>query len=206
MGKFRQSADKEIGRVKERELELMKTENDFFEAIKQRSEEHQKAFDFAMKEKLYSQVGSIIRQELDSLIRLNYYRSLNFAKKQELLRNFFAGDKAFPSDKNLIAQFDPESLLYRLPFLGWAEHIYKVGCAFVHLTQMHNWEQGEPELTFTDEERKDIVMNVNWWQKEYMKTDFALKSDFSFTDLVAVAPGIFNKLRTNLLGEIKGGE
>ena len=182
---------------------MVKTEQQFFDAISQRSEEHQKAFDYAIKEKLYSQVGSIIRQELDSLIRLSYYECLSESDRQKIIKKFFAGEKVFPNDTTLVNGVDSKGLLNKLPQLGWAKHIYKVGCEFVHLTQLHNWEQGEPQLNFTNAERQDIKTNVDWWQKEYMKTDFVLDINFGFKDLAAAAPGIFNKLRVNLLSMLK---
>lgn len=113
------------------------TEEQFFEAIRQRSDEHQKAFDFAVREKMYSQMGSIIRQELDSFIRLDYYFELKETDRQEVIRKFFNNEKAFPRDSELVKRMQ----------WGWLRHIYNVGCAFIHLSRYHT-SQNTPQLSF----------------------------------------------------------
>ena len=189
-------------------------ESQFFEAIKKRSDEHKKAFEFAVQEKLYGQMGAIIRQELDSLLRVDYFKRLSEQEKKDTLAKFLANEKrTFPSDANML---ETNTIKYELPSkdcdeeielmlgamsMGWTRFIYSIGCSLIHLTQLHNSGEVEPQLAFTDEERREIVEGVNCWQKLAMKSSFRISQDFTFNDLVMAAPAAFHKLRSNLIGE-----
>ncbi|MDR3186602.1 MAG: hypothetical protein LBU04_07395 [Christensenellaceae bacterium] len=115
-------------------------------------------------------MGAIIRQELDSFLRWDYFERLSEHEKQETLKKFLANEKrAFPTHATMLKT---NAIKYKLPSLddndelalrigaemtGWTEFIYYIGCSLIHLTQLHNNGNTEPQLTFSVEERKRLL-------------------------------------------------
>ena len=172
----------------------------FYDIIKIRSDENEKAFNLLMKEKLYSLVGAIIRMELDSLVRAYYFNNLSSdSEKEELLDKFIAGEKSFKSDFDMVKELSEK--------LGWAKHIYFICCAFIHLSVYHDWANNDKIPNLTLQERQFIVTEFKEQQKAfaYCGYDPSLQLDinFGFSDLIKIAPAVFGKLKRNLECEIK---
>ena len=177
--------------VNENKIEL------FYNAILKRSEENKKAFDLLMNEGLYSLVGSIIRLELDSLIRVCYINSLDSAKeKRDLIEQFLKGQR-WQIEKRLVSDRKMVTHVVNNLGLGWAEHIYDIGCAFIHLSPYHDWGSLLPTENLTQKQREEIVKHVEWNQK------IKIKLTFGFEELVQIAPGVLEKLRNTLQYELK---
>jgi hypothetical protein len=169
----------------------------FINSIKSRMEENKKAFSLLMQEKLYSLIGSILRLELDSLIRMAYINSKKDESDKEVLLSQFINGNRWSYEKKLVTdRMMLNNLMCRLG-LGWAEPIYDICCAFIHLSPYHDWGEIEPTNNLTIENRKTIVEHV----KAHQHKDLDL--NFGFYDLVSIADGIFDKLQGNLKCEIE---
>ena len=170
--------------------------NSFYSAIRKRSDENQKALDWLLSEKIYSLVGSIIRMELDSLFRLYYFNSRNENDKKTLLRQFHAG-QPWHGEKRLVRDRDMVNLLARTLILDWATPIYDIGCAFIHLSPYHDWNNdNDPTRNISNDVRETIVEHVKaHHQKE-------LSVNFTFDDLISITNDVFCKLRGNILCEL----
>jgi hypothetical protein len=167
----------------------------FYRAILQRSQENEKALKYLMQEQLYSLIGSIIRLELDSLIRVCYVKSQDAATQEVLIEQFMQGrrwryERDLITDKQMV-----ENMVWTLG-LGWAAPIYTIGCAFIHLSPYHDWGNSEPTNNFSQDERAEIIEHIEGHHK------IKLSDDFTFFDLVNVAPKVFEKLKSNLRYEI----
>lgn len=169
----------------------------FFSIIKSRSDENKKAIDILLNEKCYALIGAIIRMELDSLIRVYYFKSIDVNKQEELLENFFDNKKWIKRDREMVKQISVK--------LGWTTHIYDFCCAFIHLSPYHDWASSSEIPNLTQEKRSEIVKGIKAQQNKNWGYDPTLEIDenFTFDDLILFAPHIFMKLRENLLYEIK---
>ena len=169
----------------------------FINAVLKRKEENKKAFSWLMEEKLYSLIGSILRLELDSLIRVAYLNSINDINQMECLLKQFNKGKRWKYEKQLITDRAMlNNVMWNLG-LGWAQPIYDICCAFIHLSPYHDWGEIEPTRAISDLERSSIVQYVKEQQ------NICLANDFEFSDLVKISSGVFDKLHRNLECEIE---
>lgn len=168
----------------------------FFKIVLDRSNENKKALDILVGEQCYALVGSIIRMELDSLIRVYYFNNSKPERQEEMLKKFFDGDRWAPTDRRMIENM-PHSL-------GWARHIYDFCCAFIHLSPYHDWATSSDIPNLTREKRKSIVSEIREQQNDVWgyDTSLVIEENFGFEDLILFAPHIFKKLKANLECEI----
>jgi len=177
----------------------------FKDAIYKRSLENEQAFYLLSKQKLYTLIGVIIRLELDSLMRFCYLESLEDDEEKDLLINQFLDGKRWELEKGFVTDRKMVEHMTNTLMLGWALHIYDIGCAFVHLSPYHDWAINEPTRNLTIEQRQNIASNVNehvrcGLYKKYNKT---MKESFDFNDLVEISEDVFCKLKDNLRYELK---
>jgi hypothetical protein len=171
--------------------------DNFFGAIKKRSDENQKALEWLLNEKIYSLVGSIIRMELDSLFRLCYYNSKSKDEQTILLQQFNAGQR-WSGEKGVVTDRKMVEYLANTLMLTWAIPIYDIGCAFIHLSPYHDWNnKSDPTRNISEDVRNSIIEHI---KSHHQKQ---LDADFTFFDLISVASDVFSKLRSNLLHELK---
>ncbi|MCL2499123.1 MAG: hypothetical protein FWE90_02180 [Defluviitaleaceae bacterium] len=168
----------------------------FYEAIKKRSDENEKALQWLLNERIYSLVGSIIRMELDSLFRLCYFKVQSEPIKKQLLQQFMKGQR-WRGEKDLISDRTMVQYLTGQLLLDWATPIYDIGCAFIHLSPYHDWGGvNEPTRNINIEIRRVIVEHIK------VHHHVELEEGFTFEDLVSVASDVFGKIRGNLLYEL----
>jgi len=176
----------------EEEIEMRDRKNEFFDIVRARSGENEKALNLLLNERCYALIGAIIRMELDSLIRVYNFNNVDSRKQEQLLNRFFASGKWPNTDSNMVKSMSRS--------LGWTEHIYEFCCAFVHLSPYHDWASDDTIPNLTQDKRHLIVNAIR--SQQYDPT-LVIDENFGFTDLILFAPHIFNKLRDNLLYEMR---
>lgn len=105
---------------------------------------------------------SILRQELDSLIRAVYLRSLeDIQERQRLINQTLDGDRwtvetAKGKSKPLT---DREMVEMYNEIFGWTRMVYDFGCSLVHLSDLHGvTSENNIEDFFPLEISKDTVL------------------------------------------------
>lgn len=171
----------------------------FFDIIRARSNENEKAINLLLGERCYSLTGAILRMELDSLLRVHDFVNATILRQETLLDNFFGGNRWLSTDRIMVKNISHK--------LGWTEHIYDFCCAFIHLSPYHDWAYTSDIPNLTREKRHSIVCAIKNQQNDTWGYDTALviDEDFCFDDLIPFIPYIFKKLRQNLLCEIRDG-
>ena len=169
----------------------------FYEIIKVRSDENEKALTLLLEAKCYALIGAIIRMELDSLLRVHYFNNADSIKREFLLNRFFNNNKWPNTDRNMVNTLSRS--------LGCAEHIYDFCCAFIHLSPYHDWASSSEIPDLTQEKRRFIVSEIKSQQDDNWgyDTTLVINEDFDFDDLIPFAPHIFKKLRDILFCEMK---
>jgi len=167
----------------------------FVQTIRNRSIENRKSINLLLINNLIGNSFSIIRQELDSMIRVIYLLNLiDLHERDELISQTLNGEKWRLKNENgktvNITEKDMVELANSL--YGWTKSVYKFGCAFIHLSDFHNYLVSDPFLKLNLEERKDIVKHVN----NYHMT--SLTPECSIQDLFPLINSIFDKVSGNL--------
>lgn len=110
--------------------------------IRNRSEENRQAMRcFPGPYRVLSPAFSILRQELDSMIRVIYLLSIrSVTERRRLIKSTIQGEKwKVKTSKGKWSDVtDREMVNLAQQLQGWTQSVYKFGCAFVHLSDFHN--------------------------------------------------------------------
>jgi hypothetical protein len=162
----------------------------FCRQIRARTAEHREAMRAVAA--LPGQMFSILRQELDSLVRVIFllgqqdhdYRNQLINAAVEGRRWNTRGARRHVTDKEMV------ELAQRLH--GWTQSVYKFGCAFIHLSSMHDYRTRDPLKDISDEERNAVLGHLRY----YHGSPHQLNP--TFQDIVPYLPNVFEKIASNL--------
>ncbi len=164
----------------------------FCNTIRNRSEENKIAINLLYSNQLYSNAISILRQELDLMVRTIYVLGITDAEyRKELMKDFVEGRKWRKKDNRAYIT-DKEMVDYTNNLFGYAQLVYRFGCSFIHLSNLQNWLDEDVSANLDVETKKAIAMYIN----QYHGT--GLDASFTFKDIIIFIPDIFNKIHDNL--------
>lgn len=86
---------------------------------------------------------------------------------------------------------------------GWTQSVYKFGCAFIHLSGLHDYNDRDPLSQLPAEEREDILAHCRYYHGG------PNSSAAAFEDLVPYLPRVLEKIAGNLecyLEALENGE
>jgi len=174
----------------------------FCRQVRERSRENRDALALLHGAELYGQVVGILRQELDSMIRVIFLLSLNdSAHRDSLIQDAVNGRIWKISNKGRITDREMVQLAGQLH--GWTQSVYRFGCAFIHLSNMHDYRERDPMRELAREERSDILQHLRYYHGG-PASDAA-----TFQELVCYLPQVFEKVSSNLecyLKQIERGD
>lgn len=137
---------------------------------------------------------SLLRQELDSMVRVIFLLSKDKDEREKYVHELLSGKKwkvqTNPGKERLLLDKDMVDLAQTLQ--GWTKSVYKFGCAFIHLSDFHNYFNSDPVLKLSNDELQDIVSHLSWYHGYDPKKELTLES------IKAYLPMIFDKINKNL--------
>lgn len=156
-----------------------------------RSAQNRDAVSVLAARRLKGHVVGVLRQELDSLIRAIYLLSISDIEERErLARGIVASGELRRPTGGRIQDRQMLDLANRLH--GWAEYVYKFGCAYLHLSHLHDTGGADPFRGIADEERADILRYLRHYHHA-PHTD-----DPTFEDIEPILPLVLQKITSNL--------
>jgi len=167
----------------------------FSRQIRSRSIEHANAMSLLFPAHLVGSMVSILRQELDSMIRVIYLLSLPLDRRNFLISESVNGNKWRVTDKEMV------DLAHEL--LGWTKSVYKFGCAFIHLSSFHDYAIRDPFAALPADEQRDVIQHC----RDYHGGPTS--ENPTFHDFVPYLPHILEKISDNLecyLGQLENGQ
>lgn len=161
----------------------------FIRQIRSRSAEHKKAMNILAEYHLRGQMIAILRQELDSMIRVIYLLKQQTDLRAALIDSCVRGERWRISGK-IVTDKDMVNLATQLH--GWSAVVYKFACAFIHLSALHDYNDRDPLSLLPICERIDIL--------EYCRNYHGgpQNKDADFADLVTYIPNVLSKIAGNL--------
>jgi hypothetical protein len=174
----------------------------FLRQVRSRSLEHQQAMHLLAEARLAGQMVSVLRQELDSMVRVIYLLAQGFERRELLIEASVRGEK-WSQATSRAKVTDKEMVDLAQTLQGWTQSVYKFGCAFIHLSGLHDYNDRDPLLQLPVEERRDILSHC---RKYHGGPD---PSAESFNDLVQFLPRVLAKIAGNLecyLQALENGE
>jgi hypothetical protein len=168
----------------------------FIRQIQSRSREHQRAMELLAGEHLAGQMVAILRQELDSMVRVIYLLTQGQEYRSLLIAASVCGQKWTKEDLNGRVT-DKQMIEAAQRLHGWTQSVYKFGCAFIHLSNLHDYNDRDPFLQLAPIERSDILQHC----RHYHGGPGADAENFE--GLLPFLPRILSKISQNLEGYLE---
>jgi hypothetical protein len=175
---------------------MSKNTEAFCDMIRNRSNENRKAIQsFHTLQEVISPAFSILRQELDSMIRVIYLLSVtDIAQRRRLIDSTLQSKKWKVRTANGswrdVTDREMVDLSQRLQ--GWTQSVYKFGCAFIHLSDFHNHLGQNPFDSLKESEREDILSQMRNYHGG------PLRDNPDMAELASYVPKVFEKIASNL--------
>jgi hypothetical protein len=165
--------------------------------IRERSQGHCRAFTALEHANVPGQMVSILRQELDSMVRLIYLLEQTDVIYREALITASVNGLKWKHSNNKSNVTDREMVNLSQGLQGWTESVYRFGCAFIHLSRVHDYLARDPFLALPQQERQDLIQHL----RDYHQGPTT--STPTFDDIVPYLPRVFEKIASNLESYIR---
>lgn len=164
----------------------------FCQIVRQRSAGNQKSCSLLCANRLYGQAMSILRQELDSLIRCIYLLSLRDLTARDILADqTLNGERWRYPGRRIVTDRDMVQLADTLH--GWTQSVYEFGCAFVHLSNFHDYKENDPLQSLDEHDVHAIKRHLNYYH------GYNLNQTLTFQSVIPYLPSVFDKVASNLV-------
>jgi predicted AlkP superfamily pyrophosphatase or phosphodiesterase len=165
----------------------------FSAIIRKRSSEHSEAMHRV--EDLPGMMVSILRQELDSMVRTIFLLSIDdLDERKRLITQSLNGEvwsvKTEKGKNKKVTDREMVELSNKLQ--GWTLSVYKFGCAFIHFSNFHDYSARNPFESLDEVKQKDILEHLRYYHGG-PATDRP-----NFGELSSYFPRVFNKISDNL--------
>lgn len=171
------------------------------EMIRRRSVENRQAMNcFPSPYAVLSPAFSILRQELDSMVRVIYLLTISDdAERVRLIRSTLQGDSwRIQTPKGKLRKVQDRELIDLAQNLqGWTQSVYKFGCAFIHLSDYHNHNSENPFEKLLASEKADLLKHMRYYH------DGPPHDNPSMKEISHYIPMVFDKIATNLESYLK---
>jgi len=155
----------------------------------------------------------ILRQELDSMLRIIFLRNQpDGQQRARLLHMAVSGEVwTLPTRKGKLPKVHDKDMVEftvdreLVDFAdgdldGWLKNLYDFGCNFIHLSNCHDYHARDPFAALPDDERLSIARYL----RRYHKGDAS--ADSTFEEISTYFPKILEKISTSLESQLKGLE
>jgi hypothetical protein len=147
---------------------------------------------------LTGQVMSVLRQELDSMVRVIFLLSNTIEEREHLINQTLTGKKWKLRSKTNVTDRQMVELADTLN--GWTKSVYKFGCAFIHLSSFHDYIFNDPFDNLKEEELDSIRIHLNNYH------GFPLTTELTIQSISRYLPMVFDKITGNLVCYIESLE
>ena len=165
----------------------------FCRTVRKRSQENKQALDCLHHHgRLVGNVMSILRQELDSMVRCIFLLSVADRRYRERLIHDSVVGKPWRSKDGKSTITDRKMVDLSSKLHGWAGNVYAFGCAFIHLSSFHDYSVRDPLGSLTPHDHE----NISRYLHEYH--GIVINGNTKFLDIEFALPAVFEKISANL--------
>ena len=169
----------------------MTSTEQFCRILRERSADHLSAGRLLFDNQLYGQVISTLRQELDSMVRAIFLLNQDLATRQHFIGQTLQNEKwTWPNTRTQITDRNMVDLANTL--YGWTNSVYKLGCAFIHLSPMADYRNENPFQQLSTVETDDIKQHLNAYHS------FPLNNDLNMITISPYLLKVLDKVSRNL--------
>jgi len=168
----------------------------FCRILRDRSAEHTAAGRLLFPQRLYGQMIAILRQELDSMVRVIFLTTQSASNKQHYINQTLNNEKwTLPGTRTQIT--DRQMVDFANTLYGWPQSVYKLGCAFIHLSAMADYNNVNPFSKLPTIEQQDIKQHLHNYHQ------YPLSDNLSVNTVGPYLLKVLEKISSNLEYEIQ---
>jgi hypothetical protein len=163
----------------------------FVRQVRNRSAENERVMKVLARMGAAGQMMAVLRQELDSTVRVIYLLAQSEPRRTNLIEASVSGVR-WKKENSKSPVTDKEMVDLGRKLQGWCQSVYKFGCAFIHLSNMHDYNDRDPLALVSTEDREEIL--------EHCRAYHGGPNNASptFSDLIPYLPKAFYKVSANL--------
>jgi hypothetical protein len=168
--------------------------DEYKKIVLQRLDENRKSFELLFGIKHYGNCISIMRQELDQVIKLLYLLNSTTNEQKQFIESSINNRKWFKVNRDNTKDYITEEVLttYSETLNGWDKSIYEFGLAFGSLANTFNYGTRDPIKSIGENDKDKIYQYIY----EYHNKDFP--KDYDLSKLILELPTILNKISIQL--------
>ncbi|MBC8378087.1 MAG: hypothetical protein H8E62_02845 [Planctomycetes bacterium] len=176
----------------------MESINKFCSALRNRSYEHAAAISRTYD--LPGMMASILRQELDSMVRVIYLLTItDLNERKRLINQTLNGEiwTVLTENGKIKKVTDRDMVELSNKLQGWTLSVYKFGCAFIHFSNFHDYRNENPFDLLDPDEQSSILDHMRYYHGG------PKENHPSFEEIASYFPRVFHKIAGNLECYIK---
>ena len=135
------------------------------------------------------------------MVRVIYLLTQGIERRTRLIDASVGGEKwSQPGSRASVT--DREMIDLAQSLQGWTRSVYRFGCAFIHLSNLHDYNDRDPLHQLPQEECEALLAHCRYYHGG------PHGDDIRFADLVPYLPKVLEKIADNLecyLAELEGG-
>lgn len=163
----------------------------FCRILRQRSAEHTSAGQLLFDNGLYGQMVSVLRMELDSMVRTIFLLNDPLDARAHFIAQTLRNEKwSRPNSRATITDRQMVDLANNLN--GWSNSVYRLGCAFIHLSPMSDYTNAEPFQHLSQFEKDHIKRHLHYYH------GFPLSDPINMTTVSPYLLRVLEKVSSNL--------
>jgi len=164
----------------------------FCRQVRARSAEHRAVLARLSPAGAFGTLVGVLRQELDSMVRVIYLLSLSDMNERRRLIQQAVSGKPWPITDAQGRVTDREMVKLASRLHGWTSSVYKFGCGFIHLSGLHDYQTRDPLALIDRAEKQAILGHLRHYHG-------GPSSDTpTFEELASYLPRVFEKIASNL--------
>jgi hypothetical protein len=164
----------------------------FCRQVRNRSAENRTALELLHHHRLTGTVVSILRLELDSMVRCIFLGSITNGKYRAQLVEDSVHGRQWRTEDGKRKVTDRDMVEISNTFHGWTRNVYTFGCRFIHLSDFHDYADRDPFDSLTQEERQDIGAYLQHYH------GLIVDANTKMREILWVLPRVFEKIAANL--------
>jgi hypothetical protein len=165
----------------------------FCRQVRERSLEHRRALQALADANTPGVLTSILRQELDSMVRLIFLLTQDDRGYRNQLIDASVNGQRWRRRGSKEKITDREMVDLANEFHGWTAAVYKFGCAFIHLSSQHDYGARDPFLALPSAEQASVISYLRYYHHGHPSTERP-----TFQDIIPLLPEVFEKVAANL--------
>lgn len=170
------------------------TTSNFVNLLKERSSGNNLPLSSLLEQKLYAQAIAILRQDIDSLLRVSYLLTIGDRAERSALMEAVIRGEEWKTGKKIIMDTDLATVVFH--YNKWISEVFDFGNLFKNISDHHDFTTADPLAGLSSIQKT----TMRYYLSTYHQFPYDMRMNFTnvFTYLPKVASKVSSNLKRNL--------